>query len=106
MRLNSCSCDAKNQCLPEPVLLTASRRAVRLCVKASPSEDAEISVSNSVAELALDIEFAVEIEDGSSFGVVRGAMPEDRFLVGRPREMVAAGRPDVPAGEREERKGG
>jgi len=49
--------------------LTASRRAVRLCVKASPSEDAEISVSNSVAELALDIEFAVEMEAGSSFGV-------------------------------------
>ena len=72
MRLNSCSCDAKKQCLPEPVLLTASRRTVRLCVKASPSEDAKISVSNSVAELdalmPLDIEFAVEIEAGSSFG--------------------------------------
>ena len=63
-------------------------------------------MSNSVAELVLDIEFAVKIEDGSSFGVVRGAMPENRFLVGRPREMVAAGRPDVSAGEREERKAG
>ena len=86
--------------------MTASRRAVKLCVRASPSEDAEISVSNSVAELALDIEFAVKIEAGSSFGVVRGAVPEDRFLVGRPREMVAVGCPDVPAGEREERKEG
>ena len=110
MRLNACSCDAKNQCLPEPVLLTASWRAERLCVKASPNEDAEISVSNSAADLdalvPLDIEFAVEIEAGSSFGVVRGAVPEDRFLVGWPREMVAAGRPDVPAEEREERKAG
>merc|ERR1719291_261076 len=95
MRLDSCPCDAKSQCLPDPVLLTVSRRPARLCVKASSSEDAEISVSNSVAKLdtlvLLDIEFAVEIEANSSFGVLPGAVPEDPFLVGRPREMVAAG---------------
>ena len=41
--------------------------------------------------MCFDIEFAVEIRAGSSFGVVRGAVPKGRFLVGRPWEMVVAG---------------
>ena len=69
----------------------------------SPSEDAAISVFNSVAELdalvSLDIEFAVKIKAGSSFGRcarrrAQGSIP-GRAAVG---DGSSGGRPDVPAG--------
>lgn len=95
----SCPCNNEDECLSEPLRLSWNDRLMRICLQATPSNAAVMSMSFTSTSPAnkASLEYTL---DGST-GIIFGSALDEAFMVGQSQEMKVLGVLEISVGNRQ-----